>query len=261
MKRISWYKVLLTFGISGILLYIVYAFVSDDDKSKQMVCKDISVEILNIDDAGFVTASTVCEIIEESKLAGKGKRLNDSVAIRVRKMLETKSYIKNVRAYPSGDGILHVSLEQRVPVVRIISSSGSCYLDAEGYAFPPSPDYVHDVPLVTGRVPLPYKLPYKGSMPEKGSQFAMKLLDFAAYISKDQFWNAQIQQINTDEKGNIELNMCAGKETVRLGQLDNYEFKLDKLMTFYNKVYPYLERNKYKSFDLRFGDQVVATSE
>ena len=261
MKRISWYKVLLTFGITGILAYIIYAFISGSDKTEQMVCKDIAVEILNIDDAGFVSTATVRDIVEESKLAGMGKRLNDSVAIKVRKMLETKSYIKNVRAYPSGDGVLHISLEQRVPVLRIITSTGSCYLDAEAYAFPPSLDYVHDVPLVTGKVPLPYKLPYKGPMPDRDSQFARQLLTFAAYINNDKFWNAQIQQINVDDKGNIELSMCAGRETVRLGQLDNYEYKLDKLLTFYSKVYPYLERDKYKTFDLRFGDQVVATSE
>lgn len=259
MKRVSWRKVLLTFGVSGLMGYIIYAFVSGSDTDEQMTCKDIAVKILNINDAGFVTAADVRSIVEESKMTGKGKRLNDSIAVEVRKMLETKSYLKNVKVYPSGDGVLHISLEQRIPVVRLITPSGSSYLDSEGYAFPTSANYVHDIPLATGNLPLPYKLPYKGPLPDNGSAFVRRLLAFAEYVSEDEFWNAQIQQINADGEGNVELVMCVGDEIVKMGQLDGYVYKLDKLSTFYDKVYPHLERNKYKTFDLRFGDQVVTT--
>ena len=260
MKRISRYKGLLTLGVLGLFVYIVYAFVSGGHKNEQMICKDIVVKVLNINDAGFVTPDDVSNIVEESGLTGKGKLLDDSIAAKVRLMLESKSYIKNVHTYTTGDSVLHVSLEQRIPVVRIITSSGSCYWDAEAYAFPPSPNYVHDVPLVTGNLPLPYKLPYKGPMPEKGSEFARKLLDFAIYVGQNEFWNVQIQQINVDGNGNVELAMCLGNETVKLGQPENYVHKLDKLLVFYRKVYFYLEKDKYKTFDLRFSDQIVAGS-
>jgi cell division protein FtsQ len=195
-------------------------------------------------------------MIERSKIAGKGKPLNDEVVIKTLKLVESNSSVKNVAVYRTGDSILHVELEQRIPVVRIMTSSSSCYLDEAGIAFPVSERYSCNLPLVTGKI----KLPANGKM-LSDSAFAHNLLAFANFVANNPFWNAQIQQIDVDENKNVEFVVCSDNHLIRFGQLNGYEEKLDNLFVYYKKLNPYYKganESPFKILDLRFDKQIVA---
>lgn len=255
MKKIAWHRVIICLGVIGLAVYLaVFLFSGGTD---QVICKGIDVKVKNEKEAKLITSDDIKDIINSSMVAGVDKPLNDSVTKYVKELLNTKSYVKNVIVYRTSDSILHVELEQRIPVVRIITNTGSCYLDEEGYAFPPSLKHSYNVPLVTGNVPLPHKLPYKGPL-MKESDFVVDMLDFVNFISKSSFWNAQIQQINVDNGKNVEFVICSDNILIRLGQLSGFEEKLENLFTFYKKVIPYQESNSYEVLDLRFDKQIVA---
>jgi cell division protein FtsQ len=220
------------------------------------ICKGIDVKIINSKVAKLITAGDFEKIIEQSKIAGKGKPLNDDVIRKTLKLVKSKGSVKNVFVYQTGDSILHVDIEQRIPVVRILTSLGSCYLDEESIAFPVSARHSYDVPLVTGKI----RLPADGKM-LSDSAFARKLLAFVDFISNDSFWNTQIQQIDIDENKNVEFVVCSDNHLIRFGQLHGYEKKLNNLLTFYRVVNPYYrEENNipYTVLDLRFDKQIVA---
>jgi cell division protein FtsQ len=220
------------------------------------VCKGIDVQIKNPETAKLITAGDISRMIERSGISGKGRPLNDEILMKTLKLVKSGSSVKNALVYQTGDSILHVELEQRMPVVRILTASGSCYLDKSGIAFPVSARYSYDVPLVTGKI----RLPADGKM-LSDSGFANNLLSFVEYIANNSFWSAQIQQIDIDDNKNVEFAVCSDDHLIRFGQLHGYEKKLDNLLTFYKEVNPYYRGANdapYTVLDLRFDKQIVA---
>ena len=248
MKAIAWNRVVLVAGILGLMIYlIVNLLVAEED----CLCKGIDVKINN--EGKLVYPEDIGAIIEKSGIAGTGKPLNDNIIDKVKKLLETKSYLKDIAVYKTGDSIMHVEFNQRIPALCLLNVDGaSCYLDSEGYAFPLSFRYAYNVPLVTGNI----EIPQKNSLPAD-SAFTCNLLSFASFISTSQFWNAQIQQINIDKNKNVELTVCSDDHCIRLGQLADYDEKMRKLYVFYKRLSP-SKRAEYKIIDLRFKKQIVA---
>jgi cell division protein FtsQ len=252
-RKIAWKRIILSLAALGVTVCLfVYIFSTDGDP----VCKDIDVRIRDSKKAKLITRDDFLKLIKQGRTAEKGKPLNRDAIRKTLKLVESRGSVKNVVVYQTGDSILHVELDQRIPAVRILTPSGSCYLDSDGIAFPVSTRYSYDLPLVTGKI----QLPGEGKM-LKDSVLSRNLLAFADFISKDPFWNAQIQQIDVDENGNVEFAVCSDSHRVRFGQFHGYERKLDRLMTFYRNVNPYYrEKNNvpYTVLDLRFSPQIVA---
>jgi cell division protein FtsQ len=245
-KKIAWERIILVLSVLGITISV---FIYMSGTKGDPICKGIDVTITNSEEAKLITAGQIANIIERSKIAGKGRPLTGNVTKKTLKLVESKASVKNVLVYQTGDSVLHVEVEQRIPAIRILTSAGSCYLDREGIAFPVSEHYSCNVPPVTGKI----RLPAEGKM-MKDTLFSRNLLAFADYISGNPFWNAQIQQINVDENKNIELAVCSDNHLIRFGQLYEYETKLDNLLTFYRKV----NNVPYTVLDLRFDKQIVA---
>jgi cell division protein FtsQ len=252
-RRIAWKRIILIFAMLGIIICL---FVYMCNTKGYPVCKGIDVKINNLKVAKLITVDDVKKMIEHSKIAGKGKPLSDEVVTKTLKLVKSNSSVKNVVVYQTGDSILHVELEQRIPVVRIMTSSSSCYLDGTGVAFPVSKRYSCDVPLVTGKIKLP-----AGGKTLSDTVFARDLLSFTDFISNSPFWNAQIQQIDVDENKNVEFVICSDNHLIRLGQLHGYKKKLDNLFVFYKKLNPYYRganNTPFAVLDLRFNKQIVA---
>jgi cell division protein FtsQ len=252
-RKIAWKRVALILSVLGVTVcLLIYMCSTKGD----LLCKGIDVKIRNSEQAKLITASDFRRMIEQSKIAGTGKPLNNEVIRKTLKLVSTKSSVKNVLVYQTGDSILHVEFEQRMPAVRILTASGSCYLDSEGIAFPVSERYAYDVPLVTGKI----RLPAEGKM-LRDTLFARNLLAFTGFIAGNPFWNAQIQQIDVAENKNIEFTVCSDNHLIRFGQLHGYKKKLDNLQTFYRKVNPHYRTGDealYTVLDLRFDKQIVA---
>ncbi|MDR2466225.1 MAG: cell division protein FtsQ/DivIB [Prevotellaceae bacterium] len=217
-----------------------------------MTCKSIEVRINN--EGRLVTKQDVRDIIEGSKITGVGKPLDEERLKKLRGLLETKSYMKDLLLYATGDSVLHVEFKQRIPAIRVAGDRGAWYyIDSELHVFPASMRYAYDVPVVTGQV----QLPPKGKIPEKETVFVEKLLEFATFVASSPFWNAQIQQIHIDGKQNVEFTVTSERHLIRLGQLDGYRRKMEGLLAFYRKVNSYTG-DSYRILDLRFENQIIA---
>jgi cell division protein FtsQ len=110
---------------------------------------------------------------------------------------------------------------------------------------------------------------------EKKSQqshhFLTKLVNFVRSIESDDFWSAQVVQINlfgggvangsgTWKEPQLELVPRAGNHVVLLGELDGGEFKkLNKLKTFYLDGLWNEGWSGYRYINIKYEDQVVCT--
>ena len=258
MKKLAWRRIIMSAVALGLLIYVAVSLYYTSQKNEEVTCNKIEVIITDKDKLGFVTEGDVLSILKSSGIAIIGQPVQSVKLAEIEKLLDTKSYIKDAEVYTTIDGVLNVKLKQRTPVVRVHTPSGAFYMDNEGFVFPLSKTYSYYVPVVTGSFVLPFKLPYKGELPDKSTaQTLRRLLGFVEYLNNDSFWNAQIEQINILPNADTELITRVGNHVVRLGQLVEFEKKLKRLFTFYQKVSPVEGWDKYPVIDLRFNNQVV----
>ena len=150
--------------------------------------------------------------------------------------------VRRAECYKMPNGKLMIDIEQRTPVLQIISSE-SYYVDDQRHTLPLSLNYAAYVPVATGQI--------------DRKMAKSKLYDFARYISKDSFWNSQIDQIQVNDSLNVILSPRVGDHTILLGSFDRYEQKLEKLKKLYLYGLNKTGWNQYKTIDLRYKDQVV----
>ncbi|HEU0226151.1 MAG TPA: hypothetical protein VFQ86_00280, partial [Arachidicoccus soli] len=82
------------------------------------------------------------------------------------------------------------------------------------------------------------------------------------YVCKDTFYNAQIEQVYYTDSTGFVLVPRVGEQKIIFGDAisDNMvKKKFKKLSIFYKDVIPFEGWEKYKTINLEFNDQIVAT--
>lgn len=182
--------------------------------------------------------------------------LHDIDIERVEEILEQQAFVGEAEAYIDADMVLHLTATQRIPLLRIMAANGqNYYLDLEGTKLPLSVNYTVRVPVVTGEV-VAWSDDYLG----RANSPLRHLYDLAWLLRDDPFLSALIEQIDVTEKGEFVLAPKIGDQIIYLGRFDKEltPLRLQRLKTFYREGLPYEGWRKYRSFDLRYADQVVA---
>lgn len=96
---------------------------------------------------------------------------------------------------------------------------------------------------------------------EKSYEDFMKLLTFVDHVEEDDFWRSELVQLiaRTTPSGALELSFVprSGGFTIRFGRLEQVEYKLDKLLRFYERGLPAIGWETFDEIDVRYADQVV----
>lgn len=77
-------------------------------------------------------------------------------------------------------------------------------------------------------------------------------------IREDEFWKAQITELDLDGKASVTLFPLVGNEKIEFGKPDNLEVKFKKLKIFYKEILPRVGWNKYHRVNLEYEGQIVA---
>ena len=172
---------------------------------------------------------------------------------QLEQFIEKTEWVKNAEFFINNKLVLEVKIEQRIPIARIFTASGaSFYIDDEGWRLPLKQLTVLNLPVFTG---FPTDQP-KLSKPD--STLLKEVLFFAKTIQKDSFFMAQVAQVNIEPNGTFQMVPTLGDHLVLLGSIDQLEDKLNRLFTFYKKVWVGSGVNAYHFIDCRFDHQVVA---
>lgn len=175
---------------------------------------------------------------------------------RVESVLEGQGFVADADAFVDDDLQLNIIVEQRVPLLRIIAENGqNYYLDENGVRMPLSDTYTARVPVVTGNIVL-----WQDDFMDHPKHQLYHLVALAQNLRADTFLDALVEQIYINTKGEFILAPKVGDQVIYLGRYDKAktEERLQRLKTFYREGLPYEGWRKYKSFDLRYADQVVA---
>jgi cell division protein FtsQ len=227
--------------------------VAANRREKTHFCKDILVGIKGNEGKFYVEKEDVAKLMEK---AARGSLLEkDIMSINLRQLedaLKTNPWIKNAELYFDSQDALHVFVEEREPIARVFTIAGnSFYMDSSGARMPLLDKMSIRVPVVTGF-----------TSARKFNSVDSSLLDqtkkVACFIYTNEFWNAQVGQIDITTDRKFELIPVIGDHVIKLGDGENVEDKLSKLYVFYKQVMSKVGFNKYAALDIEFKGQVVA---
>ncbi len=250
----------LWLAITAVLFvaYLVVATGFVNEKRQHINCCAIKITVCDSAINQFVNVRTVRQLIESDNTKLIGKPIEKINTRELEHKLNARSVVKNAEVFTSIDGVLHVRVYQRRPIVRVQTVNGSYYIDETGYLFPITTMYTSYVPIVTGSIPVSFKIGYRGEIP-KEDKLLHQIYGFSTFLQDDDFWRSQIQQLYVQNAYDIEIVPRLGSQLIKMGSLENYEYKLEKLYAFYQRAMPQEGWDKYSRLDLRYSNQVVAT--
>ena len=211
------------------------------------LCNALDVQIK--DKHEFVTEDDVRNFLDREYGTYIGVRLDSLDLDRMEAMLEKKKVVLKSEAWTTPDGVLHVSILQRKPVLRFKRGEQGFYMDRNGFVFPLHKDYTADVPLIEGAIP---KL-------ENGenSDWAHGIIALTEYIKGSRQWKDRISSVSVNSSGDIELRTTDGRERFIFGMPDDLDSKFGLMGKYYSHILPVKGEGYYKSVNLKYNKQII----
>ena len=121
---------------SAVAAYILYAGTTAQRlRAARTVCK-VEIEVVDSSSMGYlVSGRMVRGWIAQSGIKTKGTAVDKVPLTQIEEMIARNGFVERVDAYVSYDGVLHVDISQRRPLVRLLVNGVDSYVTAEGYVF------------------------------------------------------------------------------------------------------------------------------
>ena len=218
--------------------------------------------IISIDDSSeyhFVSKREIEGLITQNNTKIIGQPIRNIALAEIEGRIAQIRELKKAEAYTTIDGILHVSVDQRNPVMRVITDGGDYFIDEDGIVVRRRGLYTPRLHIVGGNITITSPMLNGISILDTSIKHSIlkDIYQLVNYINSDNFWSAQIDQIYVDSDNEIDLIPRLGNNVIHLGTTENFEGKLRNLETFYKKVLPEVGWNKYELINLEFKDQIV----
>jgi cell division protein FtsQ len=239
--------------LGGIMILTLFVFVTLAKKSSnEFTCNGVSIRFHPAEKSKFLTETEVMDMLtREAGTPLTGSRFSDLNLHDLEQSLDKNDFVQNADIFTRMNDTLYVDIYYRNPVLRIISiTHDDYYIDENGNAMPLSPNHTAKILIATG-----YISGYNDSTTE------MDLYKMAICINKDSFLKALIGQIQVNQDKDMTKEFIlvprAGNLLIEFGDNENMEAKFEKLKIFYRKIYPFLEKDKYRSINLNYDSQII----
>jgi cell division protein FtsQ len=240
------FKLILKIVACVVLIgYLAVAGVVYHLGDEPMRYREVSIHICDTAESAFLHASDIRRMMSQAGISAIGKEVSTFNTDELSQRLEQNKLVRRADCYHTPDSILRIDIYQRHPIMRVMTSRGSdFYIDREGELMPVQSNApAMHLPLATGEV-----------TPELARG---PLYEFAQFLQKNRFWRSEITQIHVRSDGDVELIPRVGQHVILMGPLTDYEAKLKKLLTFYDKVPEHRGWNAYRVINLKFKGQVI----
>ncbi len=252
LKRINWKAILYGFLwlVSLSSLVVLMSFI--EVKKDKLKCSD--VKVLLPGRYNFVERDEIDRILLENGGVLVGKDLNDINIHKLENRLKANPFIEYAKVYADMDGVVHVQIRQREPVLRVINMANvHFYVDDNGFKMPVSDNYTAKVLVVNGFI----DEDFNGKIDTIKSKLVKDLYDAALFIKADTLWDNQVEQLFVELNGDIELVPRVGDHKIILGDTDSLQTKFRNLLLFYKKAMPKVGWETYKTINLKYINQIV----
>lgn len=252
LKRINWISVLkgLAWMICLAGVVVLMSFVSV--KKHLVKCTNVKILIPGADN--FIEREEIDAILKQSQGTLIGRKLEQINLNEIEQKIKSNPYIAFAKIYADMDGVIHIEIRQRQPILRVINAgSQDFYIDRNGLKMPVSANFTANVLAANGNI----TEPFGGKLDTLKTQLARDLYRTALFIKSDTLWDAQIEQVYVDERKDIELVPRVGNQRIILGNADSLEVKMNNLLVFYKKAMPKVGWDTYKTINIKYTNQIV----
>ena len=205
----------------------------------------------------FVGKADVAQWLEKEYRAYAGLPLDSVNLAHIENLVQSHSVVRSCQAWLTDDGILHLELSQRQPVVRFDDGSNGYYADASGFVFPLQARGSADVPVVDGQLPLKVARGFKGFPEDPAQQAWLRQILGMANTLHGSVWEKNIARITVGKTGDLVLTPASGREQFIFGPPVRVAEKLELMKAYYESVVPSREDGGYRTVDLRYRGQLV----
>lgn len=224
-------------------------------RSRHIVtCNALETVIVDSMERKFVSKADVEHFLKDYG-PWRGQRLEDMDLEKMEDILDGKGAILESNAWTGDDGVLHLEISQRAPVIRFQADGQGWYADASGFLFPLQERFPVRVPVVDGKLPLTLTPGFKGF---PADETELEWLQRMAALSAEMrgFWSERIGQISVLDSGELVMIPRQGGESFLFGTPTSVKDKFKRMKLYYECIAPSREK-PYKSVDLRFDGQIV----
>lgn len=263
MKQFKQIARLTGWVLSVIGLVVGLAF--SDMETDRIPCTEIKIQVDHNSGNAFVTDADVMTMLMSKGDSLIGEPLVNIPIATYERMITNHPSIKKAEVYTQLNGTLAVSVQQREPVLRVMTSkSESFYIDEEGYVMPTSENYTARVPIASGNINDDlYRIRTVSFATLSDSLANITKLDdlykLTLFLRQDKFWNAQIQQYQINGNNEIIMIPRVGKHKILLGDIKNLEARFNKPWIFYQKGLNRTGWDQYHTINLKYKDQVICS--
>jgi cell division protein FtsQ len=241
--------------IFAAVLIVVGIIAFTERRQSTASIKDITIKLVNVNENHFLDENDITELMQLNKENLKGASLDRVNLKEVEKKIRRQPFIKDAQLYSDLKGNLVVSTELRRPIARIVRNDGpDGYIAEDGTVMPVSTKFTSRVVLISG----PYVREILRQSNLNNSEDGKNLIALIEAIRDNDFWSAQIAQLDIDNKTRITIFPQVGDERIEFGKPENLEAKFKKLMIFYKEILPRMGWNKYNRVNLEYEGQIVA---
>ncbi|MBQ7623584.1 MAG: hypothetical protein IJS66_07600 [Bacteroidales bacterium] len=233
-------------GTAVMLVLTVVLFTASRLERHKLLCDRVEVELPG--PCEFVTEDQVRSFLDDKYGPCIGARLDSIDLGRIESLLESKPVVVGSEAWTTCDGVLHVSVSQRMPALRFKRADKGFYMDEDGFIFPLHPSYTAEVPLIEGDIP--------SETSESWQEWSQGVLAITRYMEALPRWKDSDAKILVATGGDIVL--CApdgGKELFIIGRPEGTASKFERIELYYSHIKP--NKPGYASVNLKYNKQII----
>lgn len=238
------------------IVVIVFALIAFTERMKtDASVKSIHVEISNLNENHFLDEEDIIRLMQWNQERMKGAAVETINFRELEGRIKKDPFIRDAEIYSDLKGNVMVNVELRRPVARIVRNDGpDGYIAEDGTIMPVSEKFTARVIIISGAfIRQILSVRNINALPE-----GQQLMEMIETIRDDEFWNAQIAQLDIDSKCKVTVLAQIGDENIEFGRPENLEVKFRKLKIFYKEILPRVGWNKYDRVNLEFEGQIVA---
>ncbi len=217
-------------------------------------CKGIEISIHGVSNNFFVDKNDILKTITAmEKTNPVGKTIGTFNLKQLEDQLDQDVWIKSAELFFDNNDILQVIVQEREPIARVFTGSGSTfYIDDELAILPLSEKFSARLPVFTN---FPTD---KKRLSGADSSLLKDIKTISLSIQKDSFSMAMIEQVDITTQRNFEMIPKIGNQLIVFGDATDTEIKLGKLKQFYKEIMVKAGWDHYSVINLQYRNQVVA---
>jgi cell division protein FtsQ len=235
----------------GMAACIMVLLVAAMNTQKLKTCKGYFISLKGESQNWFLDKKDIAALL----IAQGGIRGQELKSFDLRKLenqLKNNVWVKDAELFFDNKQILQIRIEERTPIARVITLNGnSFYIDSSGERLPLSDKYTARLPVFTS---FPSE---KDKVNKTDSALTRQMIQISEYLAKDQFWMAQIAQIDIQPDRTFDMIPVVGNHTILFGDGNEYDKKFRRLLLFYQQVLSKTGMDVYDQLNVAYDRQVI----